>query len=1474
MTYKKSNRLESLFARLLFKRPPLKLRRLLPLAALWILLALSFAPQAEAQTVASIGGSTACTASGGTDVLFLIDNSSSIDADEYATYAATILTIASALRTANPATRLAVAHYAGPDSGAAFGQNIYFERDFSSAALSSPRRQFGPGGAYNTNFIMDNLAGAVLQMSYGLDADVSTASAFIVSPLTELNRDLTRPLQIVAFTDAGRDSYNNSAIIDGAGYASAVKDGSAFTIYNRLKAQGVKFSMGAFYTSAYPAGEQAAAAIASVGGSWSGAVEANAQDPEGSGIRPRRLESSSTFSMDSAKILNFVTPISQICPPPPMDYGDAPVSYGSPGHLIVSGGPRLGTNGADAESTPHHSANALGDDSNGADDEDGIVFGAAQIGQSLLVTAFAPMGSASGYLNAWIDWNRDGDFLDAGEQILLNRRDDGTLQDSVADDGQIQFLVDVPPTASAGQTFARFRLSTQAGLAPDVGVAPDGEIEDHALTIAAYAPPGGAAVGPCARPNLLANGDFSTSANWTSSHGLSLVTGEAVVGDVSFNSTLTSLPLHRANAAGVFRSSMNVSGNLASGGVSLRNETLVSVAQGRTYVFSYDFQRIANAATAPATIAWALVDPTTSAVVQVIPGGGLTLNGSTSASWTQYASTFAATAPTGTYKVAMTFTQSNVLVNAFDYRLDRVYFAPLGACDFGDAPATYGAPMHLIAGGLKLGAAAPDSEIEHQPNAAATGDDAAGFDDEDGFSAFPTLLSGATSYSIPPGNVSAAGGGTLRAWIDFDKNGVFTADEHASAIVSDGALSGPLHWTGITIGAVGGSYARLRFTSTTLTDLTATTALDERATDPAFDGEAEDYAVNFVPASLPPSAGMAVCASPGPASLSNAMAAVWTHNDPPGTLDGAIAAVGLPASELASVAPLAVGAGLTYTRPSLDFTAYYAGGADLSSAAAAYGAQDYVAYRFTTAATLGAGRYLRNVLLHRASSSYPTRFPFRTTILISTDPNFSTATVVVDAWLLSPSGVDDQALRVSDAPVLLAPSTTYYLRAILHDVTATSGSVFWDDFAVLIAGCADRSDAPASYGEADHAGDGVMRLGAARSVDDAPVASADAQGDGATDDGVFFGTAAENLSLQNRGFVQGAAQRLEFLVSGAGGRLSGWFDWNRDGRFSSPEEQAFVDVMDGGPGDLEAAAGVVAVEVTPPALMSGASFARFRWSGAAGLGPTGPAPSGEVEDYAVGLTAQDSFSFLLSPSHESVVPAGQLAIYPHRLSIGEGLGGGTLAFVASSDAGLDWRLLRDDGDGIYGAADAPWPSGGAPLAAGSYGFWLVARVPQDAAEGWRDATSLRASIVAGSFSRSAEVQDVTRAGDPEAGRLFARKLQALDGDCDGLSDAGEAGFTADQRTIAPGGCVIYRIVFENVGVGPITRVRVYDHTPNWMIYRAGSAQTQVSLTGLTPLTPVFPAANQEGEVSFPFDGALQPGQSGLVQFSLRLLGGG
>lgn len=156
---------------------------------------------------------------------------------------------------------------------------------------------------------------------------------------------------------------------------------------------------------------------------------------------------------------------------PTDDFGDAPTPYpvtlAENGARHTAGVLRLGT-AIDAESNGVHSANA---DFDGID-EDGVTFsGSFLTGTQKIVSVTA---SQAGLLNAWIDWNADGDWADATEQIFTN-------QALVA--GANNLTVNVPAGLNAAASFARFRLSSTAGLS-FTGAATDGEVEDYSLNIA------------------------------------------------------------------------------------------------------------------------------------------------------------------------------------------------------------------------------------------------------------------------------------------------------------------------------------------------------------------------------------------------------------------------------------------------------------------------------------------------------------------------------------------------------------------------------------------------------------------------------------------------------------------------------------------------------------------------------------------------------------------------------------------------------------------------------------------------------------------------------------------------------------------------------------------------------------------------------------------------------------------------------
>ncbi|WP_240645417.1 LruC domain-containing protein [Vibrio mediterranei] len=157
-----------------------------------------------------------------------------------------------------------------------------------------------------------------------------------------------------------------------------------------------------------------------------------------------------------------------------IDFGDAPESYST---KLADNGPRheldgstwLGSGEPDGEQDGRY--NNLADDEVGTDDENGVGFvTAVEPGLDSIVRVNA---STSGYLSAWIDWNQDGDFADAGEQIF-------TDESLSAGNNDLVFTADID--ATVGTTWSRFRFSQQTGL-NYFGGSTSGEVEDHALTV-------------------------------------------------------------------------------------------------------------------------------------------------------------------------------------------------------------------------------------------------------------------------------------------------------------------------------------------------------------------------------------------------------------------------------------------------------------------------------------------------------------------------------------------------------------------------------------------------------------------------------------------------------------------------------------------------------------------------------------------------------------------------------------------------------------------------------------------------------------------------------------------------------------------------------------------------------------------------------------------------------------------------------
>ena len=158
-----------------------------------------------------------------------------------------------------------------------------------------------------------------------------------------------------------------------------------------------------------------------------------------------------------------------------LDFGDVPQSADFPTTLVSDGARHVITGNSlflgasrDAEPDGQPSADAAGDGT----DENGIVFGDLKAGSGASVTVTASVPSTA-VLNGWIDFNDDGDWEDADEQVFV---------DEPIIHGSNEFTIAVPAEATLGTTYSRFRLSESAGYSWS-GLAANGEDEDYQLLI-------------------------------------------------------------------------------------------------------------------------------------------------------------------------------------------------------------------------------------------------------------------------------------------------------------------------------------------------------------------------------------------------------------------------------------------------------------------------------------------------------------------------------------------------------------------------------------------------------------------------------------------------------------------------------------------------------------------------------------------------------------------------------------------------------------------------------------------------------------------------------------------------------------------------------------------------------------------------------------------------------------------------------
>ena len=464
------------------------------------------------------------------------------------------------------------------------------------------------------------------------------------------------------------------------------------------------------------------------------------------------------------------------------------------------------------------------------DDDDGVSFAGIDniftIGQANTVTVNA---SVAGFLNAWIDANQDGDFLDSGEQIATN------LALSPGDNS-----LSYTPNLSQphGATYMRFRFSSAAVTSPSpAGALPDGEVEDYRVDLALEEATS-CQVG-------LVNAGFeaplvsSTTGRLQGGSGYGIFREAVVPGWGSIPSN----PSAGRNFAQ--RNSIEVWSTGFQGVTSYEGSQHAEI---NAFVFGTLYQDIGTTPGSVLTYQFAhrgrsgndridvLLGPPGS-IVSNTGGAGFTTG---TAGWQVYTGSY--TVPAGQTITRFAFRAissagGNPSVGNF---LDDISFGI--SCDYGDAPTSYGEASHIV--DLVTLGATIDSEggtlLEGDGGAGADGDDNENLNDDDGVSTFAPININTKSYSVTVDvNNSLATNVTLYGWIDFDRSGTFESDE---AAFLSGSLDGTqtLTWASVPNDIVPGqTYARFRLSDDVLS--ATSTAGTARG------GEVEDYELTISP---------------------------------------------------------------------------------------------------------------------------------------------------------------------------------------------------------------------------------------------------------------------------------------------------------------------------------------------------------------------------------------------------------------------------------------------------------------------------------------------------------------------------------------------------------------------------------------------------------------------------------------------------
>jgi uncharacterized repeat protein (TIGR01451 family) len=220
---------------------------------------------------------------------------------------------------------------------------------------------------------------------------------------------------------------------------------------------------------------------------------------------------------------------------------------------------------------------------------------------------------------------------------------------------------------------------------------------------------------------------------------------------------------------------------------------------------------------------------------------------------------------------------------------------------------------------------------------------------------------------------------------------------------------------------------------------------------------------------------------------------------------------------------------------------------------------------------------------------------------------------------------------------------------------------------------------------------------------------------------------------------------------------------------------------------------------------------------------------------------------------EVVSGAGKTVLLGHRFQPGSA-GNLTLAMTADNSPPAGWNAVvyRDsDCDGELIATETVI-DGAQPLTAGAefcvlVKVFIAASATEGASVSWQLSASYQLN---GSITEQLLNRDVVSVSQRYQGFLELVK-------------------SVDKSSAKPGEVLSYVIVYRNNGNQPLSNLQVFDATPAFTVFLSTDCNSNLG-GGISSCTATVPAASSPGEMNWNFNGELQAGASGSVEFQVTI----